>query len=170
MRSGSSTRTKEHIAVAEARKLGIPIVAILDANCDPDVVDYPIPGNDDAIRAVGLLTRVIADAVAEGKMARAGAGDETAGRDAAVGTRPAGAASCGRSRYGSRTCGRSRYGSHPAAEAASLRPKPVLKPHLRPKQHQPRAGQSQLKPPVWTCRGAGRPDRRGPHARAGRAR
>jgi small subunit ribosomal protein S2 len=69
---------KEHIAVAEARKLGIPIVAILDTNCDPDVVDYPIPGNDDAIRAVGLLTRVIADAVAEGKIARAGAGDETA--------------------------------------------------------------------------------------------
>jgi small subunit ribosomal protein S2 len=69
---------KEHIAVAEARKLGIPIVAILDTNCDPDVVDYPIPGNDDAIRAVGLLTRVIADAVAEGKIARAGADDETA--------------------------------------------------------------------------------------------
>ncbi|MCB9412862.1 MAG: 30S ribosomal protein S2 [Actinobacteria bacterium] len=61
---------KEHIAVAEARKLGIPIVAILDTNCDPDVVDYPIPGNDDAIRAVGLLTRVIADAVAEGIVAR----------------------------------------------------------------------------------------------------
>ncbi len=69
---------KEHIAVAEAQKLGIPIVAILDTNCDPDVVDYPIPGNDDAIRSVGLLTRVIADAVAEGKIARAGAGDETA--------------------------------------------------------------------------------------------
>jgi small subunit ribosomal protein S2 len=69
---------KEHIAVAEAKKLGIPIVAILDTNCDPDDVDYPIPGNDDAIRAVGLLTRVIADAVAEGKMARAGAGDEGA--------------------------------------------------------------------------------------------
>jgi small subunit ribosomal protein S2 len=69
---------KEHIAVAEAQKLGIPIVAILDTNCDPDVVDYPIPGNDDAIRSVGLLTRVIADAVAEGKMARAGADDESA--------------------------------------------------------------------------------------------
>ena len=63
---------KEHIAVAEAKKLGIPVVAILDSNCDPDVVDYPIPGNDDAIRAVQLLTRVIADAVAEGLMARAG--------------------------------------------------------------------------------------------------
>jgi small subunit ribosomal protein S2 len=64
---------KETIAVAEARKLGIPVVAILDTNCDPDVVDYPIPGNDDAIRAVALLTRVIADAVADGLMARAGA-------------------------------------------------------------------------------------------------
>ncbi|MDR0847545.1 MAG: 30S ribosomal protein S2 [Propionibacteriaceae bacterium] len=61
---------KEHLAVDEARKLGIPIVAILDTNCDPDQVDYPIPGNDDAIRAVGLLTRVIADAVADGLLAR----------------------------------------------------------------------------------------------------
>ena len=65
---------KEHIAVGEARKLGIPVVAILDTNCDPDEVDYKIPGNDDAIRSVGLLTRVIADAVADGLMARAGAG------------------------------------------------------------------------------------------------
>ena len=61
---------KEHIAVAEARKLGIPVVAILDTNCDPQDVDYPIPGNDDAIRAVDLLTRVIADAVADGLVAR----------------------------------------------------------------------------------------------------
>ncbi len=64
---------KEHIAVGEARKLGIPVVAILDTNCDPDEVDYPIPGNDDAIRSVTLLTRVLADAVADGLMARAGA-------------------------------------------------------------------------------------------------
>ncbi len=61
---------KEHLAVDEARKLGIPIVAILDTNCDPDVVDYKIPGNDDAIRAVSLLTRVVADAVAEGLIQR----------------------------------------------------------------------------------------------------
>ncbi|MDP8910231.1 MAG: 30S ribosomal protein S2 [Chloroflexota bacterium] len=61
---------KEHIAVGEAHKLGIPVVAILDTNCDPDEVDYKIPGNDDAIRSVTLLTRVIADAVAEGLMAR----------------------------------------------------------------------------------------------------
>jgi small subunit ribosomal protein S2 len=65
---------KEHIAVAEARKLKIPVVAILDSNCDPDVVDYPIPGNDDAIRSVATLTRVVADAVAEGLIARAAAG------------------------------------------------------------------------------------------------
>ncbi|HTG48452.1 MAG TPA: 30S ribosomal protein S2 [Actinomycetota bacterium] len=57
---------KEHIAVTEARKLGIPIIAIVDTNCDPDEVDYVIPGNDDAIRAVNLVTRVIADALAEG--------------------------------------------------------------------------------------------------------
>ena len=64
---------KEHIAVGEARKLGIPVVAILDTNCDPDEVDYKIPGNDDAIRSATLLTRVIADGVAEGLMQRAAA-------------------------------------------------------------------------------------------------
>jgi small subunit ribosomal protein S2 len=65
---------KEHIAVDEARKLGIPVIAILDTNCDPDEVDLPIPGNDDAIRSAELLTRVIASAVAEGLIARAGSG------------------------------------------------------------------------------------------------
>jgi len=63
---------KEHIAVDEARKLGIPVIAVLDTNCDPDEVDYPIPGNDDAIRSAALLTRVVADAVAEGLIARSG--------------------------------------------------------------------------------------------------
>ena len=57
---------KEHIAVTEARKLGIPVVAIVDTNCDPDEIDYVIPGNDDAIRSVGLITRVVADAIEEG--------------------------------------------------------------------------------------------------------
>jgi small subunit ribosomal protein S2 len=61
---------KEHLAVDEARKLHIPIIGILDTNCDPDEVDWPIPGNDDAIRSVGLLTRVIADAVADGLLSR----------------------------------------------------------------------------------------------------
>ncbi|CAL9312775.1 30S ribosomal protein S2 [Streptomyces sp. SudanB148_2056] len=73
---------KEHIAVGEARKLNIPVVAILDTNCDPDEVDYKIPGNDDAIRSVTLLTRVIADAVAEGLIARSG-GAEGKGEKAA---------------------------------------------------------------------------------------
>ncbi|MGB8257456.1 MAG: 30S ribosomal protein S2, partial [Pseudonocardiaceae bacterium] len=63
---------KEQIAVGEARKLGIPVVAILDTNCDPDEVDYPIPGNDDAIRSAALLTRVVADATADGLMSRGG--------------------------------------------------------------------------------------------------
>ena len=58
---------KEHIAVTEANKLGIPVVAVVDTNVDPDVVQYPIPGNDDAIRANGLLVRVIAEAVEEGR-------------------------------------------------------------------------------------------------------
>ncbi|AXB44247.1 30S ribosomal protein S2 [Amycolatopsis albispora] len=63
---------KEHIAVGEARKLNIPVVAILDTNCDPDEVDYPIPGNDDAIRSAALLTKVVAEAAAAGLLARSG--------------------------------------------------------------------------------------------------
>ena len=61
---------KEDIAVTEANKLGIPVVAVVDTNCDPDVIQYVIPGNDDAIRSGDLLTRVIADAVIEGKVMR----------------------------------------------------------------------------------------------------
>src|ERR1700722_11163338 len=76
---------KEHIAVSEARKLGIPVIAILDTNCDPDEVQYPIPGNDDAIRSVSLLTRVVADAVADGLIARTGAA-ATDGKPVADGT------------------------------------------------------------------------------------
>jgi small subunit ribosomal protein S2 len=69
---------KEEIAVREAKKLGIPIVAVLDTNCDPDDVDYAIPGNDDAIRSGALLTRVIADAVIEGRSMRPGGLDQPA--------------------------------------------------------------------------------------------
>jgi small subunit ribosomal protein S2 len=61
---------REHLAVNEATKLGIPVIGILDTNADPDELQYPIPGNDDAIRSVGLLTRIIADAVAEGLIQR----------------------------------------------------------------------------------------------------
>jgi small subunit ribosomal protein S2 len=58
---------KEHIAVGEARKLGLPVIAIVDTNCDPDEVDFVIPGNDDAIRSVGLVARVLSDAIEEGR-------------------------------------------------------------------------------------------------------
>lgn len=64
---------KEHNAIAEARKLGIPVVAIVDTNCDPDEIDYVIPGNDDAIRAIRLISSVMANAIVEGRQ-----GEETA--------------------------------------------------------------------------------------------
>ena len=67
---------REHIAVQEAKKLGITVVAIADSNCDPDVIDYPIPGNDDAIKSIKLLTSKIADAVLEGKTRRESLGGE----------------------------------------------------------------------------------------------
>ena len=79
---------KESIAVTEANKLGIPVIAVVDTNCDPDVIDYVIPGNDDAIRAGELMARVIADAVLEGRFIagkRSGAGPtRSADEEAAI--------------------------------------------------------------------------------------
>ncbi|HHW08028.1 MAG TPA: 30S ribosomal protein S2 [Clostridia bacterium] len=72
---------KERIALAEAKKLGIPVVAIVDTNCDPDEIDYVIPGNDDAIRAVKLLTSKIADAVLEATQGQVGQEREPAGEN-----------------------------------------------------------------------------------------
>ena len=74
---------KEKIAVHEARKLGIPVIGVVDTNCDPDEIDYVIPGNDDAIRAVKLLTSVIADAVVEAKQGAAGAEEAEAAEEVA---------------------------------------------------------------------------------------
>jgi len=74
---------KEHLAVAEAKKLGIPVIAILDTNCDPDEVTYGIPGNDDAIRSVELLTRVVAEAVAAGLLAPAAGRGRTGAKESA---------------------------------------------------------------------------------------
>jgi len=74
---------KEKIAVSEARKLGIPIVAIVDTNCDPDEVDYVIPGNDDAIRAVKLIAGTMADAIIEGRQGQMGAAEAEAEAEAA---------------------------------------------------------------------------------------
>ena len=113
---------KEHIAVGEARKLGIPVIAILDTNCDPDEVDYPIPGNDDAIRSAALLTKVIASAVAEGLQARAGAGPRR--RQARGGAPPS------RSPNGSRSCWPLRP---PSAAPAATKP-----PRAQPNQPRPR--------------------------------
>ena len=69
---------KERNAVLEAKKLGIPVIAIVDTNCDPDDADYVIPGNDDAIRAIKLISSALADAIIEGKQ-----GEETAEAEAA---------------------------------------------------------------------------------------
>ena len=80
---------RETIAVLEGRKLGIPVASIVDTNCDPDEIDYVIPGNDDAIRSAALLTKVIAAAVAEGLQARGGAGaGDKAGLDSGAGAEP----------------------------------------------------------------------------------
>jgi len=76
---------REDIAVDEARRLGIPVVAITDTNCDPDLIDYVIPGNDDAIKSIKLVCGAIADAVIEGLEARPQTGEE-AGEEAAAGT------------------------------------------------------------------------------------
>jgi small subunit ribosomal protein S2 len=67
---------KEHIAVKEAKRMGMKVIAPLDTNCDPDVIDYPIPGNDDAIRSINLFCKEIADAIIEGKAAYAEANGE----------------------------------------------------------------------------------------------
>lgn len=76
---------KEHIAVDEANRLGIPVAATLDSNCDPDVIDYPVPGNDDAIRSIALLTRIVADACAEGHATLASrSADDVVAEQAAV--------------------------------------------------------------------------------------
>ncbi|MBV7295225.1 30S ribosomal protein S2 [Corynebacterium sp. TAE3-ERU12] len=89
---------KEHIAVSEAKKLDIPVVAILDTNCDPDDVNYPIPGNDDAIRSATVLTRIISSAVEEGRKVKAereaaasreAAGDANKGAESAPADKPA---------------------------------------------------------------------------------
>jgi small subunit ribosomal protein S2 len=81
---------KEHIGVTEANRLGIPVVAVVDTNCDPDIIDYAIPGNDDAIRAATLMSRIVADAVIEGKhlAQRKGARPGTKAEDVAAAPKP----------------------------------------------------------------------------------
>ena len=85
---------REHLAVNEATKLGIPVIGILDTNADPDELQYPIPGNDDAIRSVGLLTRIIADAAAEGLIQRHQTAPKPRATSAPSSRSPSGSASC----------------------------------------------------------------------------
>ncbi len=150
---------KEHIAVAEARKLGIPVVGILDTNCDPQEVDYPIPGNDDAIRAVELLTRVIAEAVADGLVARSGAGEAVAATgaepmpewerallagdaaEAPAAEAPAAQPPHGGTGYGSRTRGTrsgSRAGGPRGTRSGGRAERPPRRPQRRPPTLTPR--------------------------------
>ncbi len=79
---------KEHIAVTEANRLGIPVIAVVDTNCDPDVIDLVIPGNDDAIRSANLMSRIIADAVIEGKQLASRKGNGNGAGAAAGATKP----------------------------------------------------------------------------------
>jgi small subunit ribosomal protein S2 len=79
---------KEHIAVTEAKRLGIPVIAVVDTNCDPDIIDYVIPGNDDAIRSATLMCRIVADAVEEGKHLAAKKGARAATKAEAAKPKP----------------------------------------------------------------------------------
>ena len=116
---------KERIAVQEARRLGIPVVAIVDTNCDPDEIDYPIPGNDDAIRAIRLITARLADAILDGRGAAAKTGVADVEEIMAAGEAPgAGAAASGAAAGGDATSGAAAAGSGattgaPVADATS---------------------------------------------------
>jgi small subunit ribosomal protein S2 len=83
---------KEHIAIAEARKVCVPIVALVDSDCDPDLIDYPIPGNDDAIRSIRLITAKMADAIIDGQNRRMSLETEEISSEDSEGDEPAGAA------------------------------------------------------------------------------
>ena len=161
---------KEHLAVEEARKLRIPIIGILDSNCDPDLVDFPIPGNDDAIRAVGLLTRVVADAVAEGLIARSGVKAGTEGAEAVGAEEPlaewerellggdAEKAAVEAATGGDRRC---RGGRRPRRPAPPPRlPRPPRPPRPRPRSPSCRRGARGRR--GAGCRGARRRGRRAP--------
>ncbi len=154
---------KEHLAVEEARKLHIPIIGILDSNCDPDLVDFPIPGNDDAIRAVGLLTRVVADAVAEGLIARSGVKTDGAAEPAVGAEEPL-------AEWERELLGGDADKAAVAATVATPRPRrpPPRAPAPRPRPPRPTeaAAEATEAPAAEATRGSGRRGRRGPAAEA----
>jgi small subunit ribosomal protein S2 len=116
---------KERIAVQEARRLGIPVVAIVDTNCDPDEIDYPIPGNDDAIRAIRLITSRLADAILDGRGAGAKAGvaemEEVmaAGEASSISATASGAPAAGSATSSVAAAGSGATSGAPVADAAS---------------------------------------------------
>jgi small subunit ribosomal protein S2 len=119
---------KEDIAVTEANKLGIPVVAVVDTNCDPDVVQYVIPGNDDAIRSGNLLTRVIADAVIEGRLIRSKTHPETTPRQRSAEEEAERAAQQARARAEAARAAREREARLAAARQAPADEAPVTNP------------------------------------------
>ena len=138
---------KEHIAVTEANRLGIPVIAVVDTNCDPDVIDFVIPGNDDAIRSANLMCRIVADAVIEGQWLRSAQAGE--GRCAKAARRQAGAAGA-EAPHARGAGGQGRR----AAEGARRR-------RRRPARARGQAGRSQAAAAAADRR---RPDRRRPEA------
>jgi small subunit ribosomal protein S2 len=114
---------KEHIAVSEANKMGIPVVAVVDTNCDPDLVQFPVPGNDDAIRSGTLMCRVMADAVQEGRFIASRRGSYAAGGPAPASVAHASAAAAVAKASEPLADGQqAEEGQAPAGEAASERP------------------------------------------------
>jgi len=116
---------KEDIAVTEANKLGIPVVAVVDTNCDPDIIQYVIPGNDDAIRSGSLLTRVIADAVLEGRLMRSKTHPESAPRERSAEEQAEKAAEQARAQAEARQAAAEREARVLAARDASVDEAPV---------------------------------------------
>ena len=116
---------KEDIAVTEANKLGIPVVAVVDNNCDPDIIQYVIPGNDDAIRSGSLLTRVIADAVLEGRLMRSKTHPESAPRERSAEEQAEKAAEQARAQAEARQAAAEREARVLAARDASVDEAPV---------------------------------------------
>ena len=124
---------KEHIAVTEANRLGIPVIAVVDTNCDPDVIDFVIPGNDDAIRSANLMCRIVADAVDRGSVAavaQAGEGRCTGGRQGEAGAAgPEAAHARGAGGEGRRAAaGARRRRRRPARARGQVWPKPGRRP------------------------------------------
>ena len=131
---------KEHIAVTEANKLGIPVVAVVDTNCDPDVIQYVIPGNDDAIRSGNLMCRVIADAVEEGRYIARASAARVAGTRSDAPRRRRGRSTPEQAEAAQRRSSRPRPAARPPPQAARARGPPRPRPRRAAPTAEPSAG------------------------------